>query len=87
MLYSSDMKFIQMPCSDDAFKHGRKVRTRLLGETDEMYSNRREKLNTAFTTEDITWEFGECEGELGLYIQATRLFGEVTGWICAGGRR
>ena len=93
MLYIASTKKVQLPCSESAFQYGRKIQTRLLGETDEMYSQRRSKLNGASKqlwdseAESIEWEFGKDEGELSLYIQAVGLFGEVTEWACAGGRR
>lgn len=45
MLAVADMGMIQLPCSDTAFSHGQKVRTRLLGETDERYERRRRKIS------------------------------------------
>jgi hypothetical protein len=32
----------QLPCSETAFSHGQRVRTRMLGETDEVYAQRRQ---------------------------------------------
>jgi hypothetical protein len=33
----------QLPCSEAAFSHGQRVRTRMLGETDEVYAQRRQE--------------------------------------------
>ena len=44
MLSVDDLQRIQLPCSDKAFNHGQKVRTRFLGEDDEKYRERRETL-------------------------------------------
>lgn len=44
MLNVEDLQRIQLPCSDKAFNHGQKVRTRFLGEDDEKYQERRERL-------------------------------------------
>jgi hypothetical protein len=42
MLRAEELKETQLTCSDKAFTLGRKVRTRLLGEDDNAYENRRQ---------------------------------------------
>lgn len=81
MLNSDDFQKIQLPCSDGAFNFGRQVQTRLLGEADECYKERRESLRN-----DIKWEVGDSEGELTWYIKVVDLFGEIVKWSCSNGK-
>jgi len=93
MLSDAKMDAVQLPCSDSAFNHGRKVRTRRLGEDDITYEKRRSRVRCErgqtwdSSADDIEWEYGKDEGELSLYIQAVHHFGHVMKWSCAGGRR
>jgi hypothetical protein len=41
MFKIDELRRVQLPCSDKAFYKGRKVKTRLLGESDEAYDKRR----------------------------------------------
>jgi hypothetical protein len=91
----------QLPCKDEAFNHGQKVKTRLLKESDEKYRERRNKFARShehaqiFDHDDhqskghevIEWEVGKEESELSLFIQAVNHFGEVLAWSNAKGRR
>lgn len=100
MLSAEDFQRIQLPCSKGAFEFGRKVRTRLLGETNAAYARRRNALRElamrqhnqsgypqqAIPFEEVKWEV-EFEGELPWYITIVDLFGEIVKWSCSGGRR
>ncbi len=89
----------QLVCSDAAFNFGRKVRTRLLGETDEEYKRRRaqkpriNKLPSPHQphqmkqhAHDIKWEVGHEEADLSWYIQIVEHFGKISKWSSQGGR-
>jgi len=82
MLNPDDFNRIQLPCSDGAFNFGRKVQTRLLGEVDQKYKERR--MNSP---KDIKWEVGDSEGELTWYIKVVDLFGQIVKWSCSDGKR
>ena len=47
MLDVAKLRKIQLPCSDSAFSDGQKVRTRLLGEDDQAYAGRRQRVRDA----------------------------------------
>lgn len=100
MLNTDDFQRIQLPCSKGSFEFGRKVRTRLLGETNAAYAkrrndlrelamrqnDRRSNLQQAIQFDEVKWEV-EFEGELPWYITIVDLFGEIVKWSCSGGRR
>ncbi|KAF2856098.1 hypothetical protein T440DRAFT_485244 [Plenodomus tracheiphilus IPT5] len=95
-----DFQRIQLPCSRGSFEFGRKVRTRLLGETNAAYTERRKQIRELGTRQydrrnnpqrtvqfdEVKWEV-EPEGELLWYITIVDLFGEIVKWSCNGGRR
>lgn len=82
-MLSVDRLHVQLPCSDDAFSHGRDVRTRLLGEGYDAYDRRRRDEEDGSTE----WEFGKDEGELCVYIDAMAHFAKVMEWTNDTGRR
>lgn len=91
----------QLPCSDDAFNKGLKVKTRFLGESDEKYAKRRQTVmedirrsqeyalwdNSSKGDEEVKWEVGKDVAELSLYIQTVHHFGLVLTWSIRKGRR
>ncbi|CAN9190334.1 unnamed protein product [Alternaria alternata] len=101
MLTPDQLQRTQLVCSDGAFNFGRKARTRLLGEDDAAYEERRKRWNEhtecrrneqngadqADPLNGGKWEIGEHEAELTWYIKAVVIFGEVSQWSCKRGRR
>jgi hypothetical protein len=101
MLKSNHYQRTQLPCSDEAFNLGRKSRTRLLGEDDAAYTERRENWDhrhnehngvdrahqSAQRSDAGKWEIGETEAELTWYIKVVVSFGKVVQWSCNTGRR
>ena len=101
MLTPDQLQITQLVCSDGAFNFGRKARTRLLGEDDAAYEERRKRWdehteyrrneqNGADQADPLNggkWEIGEHEAELTWYIKAVVIFGEVSQWSCKRGRR
>jgi hypothetical protein len=88
----------QLPCSDKAFHKGLKVKTRLLGESDDKYRERRRANETRQTYnrilassrkehDDVRWEEGKDEAELSLYIQTVHHFSLSLSWSVGKGRR
>jgi hypothetical protein len=90
----------QLPCSDEAFNKGLKVKTRFLGESDDAYRERRRTVtdemrhshnriwdSSSKGNEEIKWEEGIDEAELSLYIQTVHHFGLVLSWSIGKGRR
>jgi hypothetical protein len=99
MINVDDIK-TQLPCSDEAFNKGLKVKTRFLGESDDTYRERRQTVtdkmrhlhnriwdNSNKGKEEIMWEEGKDETELSLYIQTVHHFGLVLSWSIGKGRR
>jgi hypothetical protein len=68
----------QLPCSDEAFNKGLKVKTLFLGESENKHRERRQHTHSRIW-DDIKWEEGDCEA-LNLYVQAMSYFGQVTSW-------
>lgn len=101
MINRQDIR-IQSICSDNAFRDGRKVRTRFLGESDDDYERRRYHSQTlpqpqgkepkrtdldVILHPTIKWEIGESEHEFVWYMPIVNLFGEITKWSVNTGRR
>lgn len=91
---------VQLVCSDNAFRAGRKVRTRLLGESNEAYEYRRYNSQNRPESPDhdpkqidqrfypnIKWEIGESEHDFVWYMPIVDLFVEITKWSLNTGRR
>lgn len=83
----------QIPCSDKNFSSGRAVMTRLFGESDQEYADRRKTTDEALQRNDrqkfekLEWEDREDDGMLGRYIFALDHFSNVNKWANEGGRR
>ncbi|KAH7414043.1 fungal-specific transcription factor domain-containing protein [Phaeosphaeria sp. MPI-PUGE-AT-0046c] len=91
----------QLPCSDDAFTQGSKVRTRFINEDDAKYNARiqneyerarRDRHRFKFWGNgqghhEVEWEVGKRESQLSVYIRAVAHFGEVMRWSNNDGRR
>jgi hypothetical protein len=68
----------QLPCSDEGFNKGLKVKTPLLGESEDKYRERRRHTHSRIW-DDSKWEEGKCEA-LSLYVQTMSYFGRVLSW-------
>ncbi|KAL5116546.1 hypothetical protein ACEQ8H_005542 [Pleosporales sp. CAS-2024a] len=92
----------QLPCSDQSFNKGFKVRTRWLRDGEAEYEKRREAMMEKVQRFDyrelilpskrkrherFEWEIGKDESELSLYIRTAKHFGKVMGWALNKGRR
>jgi hypothetical protein len=89
-----DLRDLQIPCSDKNFISGRAVKTRLFGETDEVYAKRRKEIreealqrNGGHDPARIEWEDRRDDGMLGRWIYALDHFADVNEWSNNGGRR
>ena len=89
-----DLSALQIPCSDKNFISGRAVRTRLFGETDDVYAERRKEVREEALQRDdgdepppIEWEDRHDDGFLGRWIFVLDHFADVKEWSNNGGRR
>ena len=77
---------VQVPCNDYNFWHGRPVKTRLFGETDEDFEQRK-KIHRQEEERSIEWEDRGNEGELGWWMLALDCLSEVNQWANQTGER
>jgi hypothetical protein len=75
----------QLPCSDEAFNKGLKVKTPFLGESEKKYRERRQHTHSRIW-DDSEWEERGCEA-LNLYIQMMSHWRKVQSWSLNDGRQ